>query len=215
MPEPTPLWLALAIESTRYQMTAATTKALRSVWTADLKKKCKSQTAGEMASLLDAYLAARRRVSGPSKATSSSSSRYLKRTTRLKYRQIDIERVCDFLSDMPDKQSGDLLGKLLKLGLKQHPASASAQLPGGHAGSGQRAAAIHTARRIRHLEKALKLAEASNDPKETALLPPIKETLTLIKEMRERVGRMPFGPSPFGFMDGDFDLFDQALSISD
>ena len=50
LPEPTPLWLALAIESSRYQMTAATTKGYAELWTADLKKKCQSQTAGEMAS---------------------------------------------------------------------------------------------------------------------------------------------------------------------
>ena len=63
--EPTPLWLALSIESIRYGMTKATQKGYAQMWEADLKNKCTSETAGEMASLLDQFLCAQGRVRRP------------------------------------------------------------------------------------------------------------------------------------------------------
>ena len=54
--DPTPLWLVLTIESIRYRFSATMTTGYAELWTAGLKKKCQSRTAGEMAKTLDAYL---------------------------------------------------------------------------------------------------------------------------------------------------------------
>jgi hypothetical protein len=60
-----------------------------------------------------------------------------------------------------------------------------------------------------YLEKALKLAEASTEPKETELLPQIKESLTMLNEMSKRSMFSPFfagdGPFSMPFMDFDDD----------
>jgi hypothetical protein len=57
-----------------------------------------------------------------------------------------------------------------------------------------------------HLEKALKLAEASSVPAETALLPSIKSALTMINELSS--AHSPFFNGPFGFPGPDFDPFE-------
>ena len=48
--DPTPLWLALLIESIRHRMPKATQKSYAGLWELGLKNKCQSETAGEMAS---------------------------------------------------------------------------------------------------------------------------------------------------------------------
>jgi tetratricopeptide (TPR) repeat protein len=206
--DPTPLWLVLAIESIRYQMNAETKIAYAQLLSAGLKKKCRSQTAGELASTLDAYRIANVAYSDRSVHISQVIT-YLKRTTRLKYRKKDIENVCRFLSVMAEQKQ--LFVKLLNLGLKQHPESALLNLQ-----AGMRAAADSTPPFIipaarTYVEKALKLAEASTTPAETALLPGIKSALTLINELSRARGGHPFADGPFGFpMDEDdpFEFFD-------
>ncbi len=198
LPEPTPLWLALAIESTRYQMTPATTKGYVALWTSDLKKKCQSQTAGEMASSLGAYLELDIDYPGRDEQIAQVLI-YLKRTTRLKYRQIDIERVCDLLGHMPEKKNADLLSKLVKHGLKLYPGSAQLNFQAGLDGLSKCSPPFINPGVARHLEKALELAEASKLPNEMGLLPAIKKTLTLINEMSASVHNMPFGGDFFPF----------------
>ena len=170
--EPTPLWMVLAIESVRYEMSAATKAGYAELWSADLKKKCQSRTAGEMALTLHTYMQAGVDYSGRSGHVNQLTA-YLKRTTRIKYRQIDIEHVCAFLSDLPAQRG--LLGKLLKLGLEAASRIGGAQLRRQGSWLLPRASprsSIPMAKK--HLEKALKLAEASTAPTETALLPTIK-----------------------------------------
>ncbi len=97
--------------------------------------------------------------------------------------------------------------KLVQAGVKQHPDSVVLQMEAadvelmkmtfesvvfGKAPAGPR----------KHLEAALKLAEASTDPKETALLPIIRERLGSLSEVSEAMDRFgpfgPFGGGPFG-----------------
>ena len=198
LPEPTPLWLVLTIESSRYRMTAVTTKAYLALWTEQLNKKCQSQTAGEMASSLCAYVGLD--VDFPGRAEQIAQVlAYLKRTTRLKYRQIDIERVCDFLGHMPGKKNEDLLSKLVKHGLKLYPGSAQLNFQAGLAALSKCSPPFIDPGVARHVEKALQLAEESKLPRELKYLPAIKETLTLIKELSDSVSRMPFGSGFFPF----------------
>jgi hypothetical protein len=99
------------------------------------------------------------------------------------------------------------------VGLKQFPRSALLNL---------RAAALETGKGLfggyrarQYLHSALKLAEASTDPKETALVVSIKKALTLANEIdkmpigfpsfRDRRPDMPFGAFTDFFEDWDED----------
>jgi hypothetical protein len=82
--------------------------------------------------------------------------------------------------------------------VKQHPGSAVLNfqagilaIAGGPFTFGGNAARTH-------LEKAVKLAEASTNPMETSLLPTIKNALTTLNEMRSGPMGLPaFGGGPF------------------
>jgi tetratricopeptide (TPR) repeat protein len=203
--EPTPLWMVFAIESIRYAMSAATRGAYAELWAADLKKRCQSKTAGVMASTLHAYLQAG--VEYPGRADHVRRlTAYLKRTTRLKYQQSDIESVCSFLRDVPDQEI--LLDKLLKKGLKQYPESVPLNLAAGMLAVVRSTPPIMNPAAKIHLEKALKLAEASTVPTVTALLPTIKDGLTMINELSFGPFGSPFSDGPFGFPLDDSDPFD-------
>jgi tetratricopeptide (TPR) repeat protein len=203
--EPTPLWMVLAIESIRYGMSAATRRAYDELWAADLKKKCQSKTAGEMASTLHAYLQVG--VEYPGRANHVRQlTAYLKRTTRLKYQQTDIESVCAFLHDVPEQEN--LLDKLLKTGLKRYPDSAVLNFEAGMLAVARSSPPILDPAARVHLEKALTLVEASTVPTVTALLPSIKAALTMINELSFNPRSLPFGDGHFGFPMDDFDPFD-------
>jgi len=213
--ESTPLWLALLIESIRYGMTASHQKGYADLWTAELKKKCRSETAGEMAALLDSYTIAGVEYSGRAGHIRQLLA-YLGRTTRLKYRREDIERVCEFLVHRQDQAR--LLDKLVKSGLKHHPGSPLLNLRAGLLGMADATLNARGETARSYLQKALALAEASTVPKETALLTQIKAALTMLNEVSERRCRhsgFDDGPFPFPipgeddewgeFFDDDFD----------
>jgi len=206
--EPTPLWLALLIESIRYGMTASHQKGYAELWAAELKKKCRSETAGEMAALLDSYTLAG--VEYPGRAGHIKQFlAFVERTTRLKYRREDIERVCEFLVHRQDQAR--LLDKLLKSGLKHHPESPLLNLRAGLIGMANETPKSRGEKARSYLQKALALAEASTVPKETALLKEIKAALTMLNEVSERRFRhFGFDDGPFPFpIPGEGDEFDE------
>jgi tetratricopeptide (TPR) repeat protein len=203
--EPTPLWLALSIEANRYRMTKATQDGYNQLWTKDLKKKCKSETAGEMASLLGTFLSTEIQYPGRDGHIKELIT-YLRRTTRLKYSREDVERVCEFLGQVP-KETG-LLEKIVKQGLKHHPESALLNFRAGLIEMSKGPYHMGDKGARPYLEKALKLAEASSEPKETELLPEIKDVLTMLNEMSKSSMFSPFfgeGPFSMPFMDFDDD----------
>jgi hypothetical protein len=118
-----------------------------------------------------------------------------------------------------------LLQKLVNLGLKQHPNSALLNM---HASDielvkGQFFGGIQKAQQ--YLETAMKLAEASTEPKEIALLPDIRKHLGMLSEISDRFGRFSFGGGggPFGpafldtldFEDDDDDFDDDEFDDDD
>jgi hypothetical protein len=189
--EPTPLRLALVIESIRYSMPKATQDHYAELWNSDLKKKCRSETAGALASLLDAFLECQIEYPGRARHIKQVAD-YLDRASRLKYRRQDIERVCEFLAHLPEQAK--LFEKRLNQGLKQHPGSVRLNLAAGILEIEKGNLSFAKSKARKHLEAALNLAQASTDPKETALLPTIKNALTLINE----ISASPFGPTAFG-----------------
>jgi tetratricopeptide (TPR) repeat protein len=219
--EPAPLWLALAIESIRYHMTKETVDIYSRLWEADLKKKRRSETAGELAELLGGFLTAGIAYRGQDQHIEQVVA-YLRGGSRLKYRREDIERIVEFLGKLP-KPDPDLVEKLLKPGLKQHPDSALLNLFMGslELSKGRFLGGNTSARR--HLETALRLAEASTDPKVTAHLPKIRAQFSMLDEMMQRTrmfgsffGGGPVGPSSFDGLDfDDFDLDDEEFEDDD
>ena len=79
--EPAPLWLALAIESIRYHMPKSTVDGYAKLWEAEQKKKCRSETAGELAELMGAFFAAGIEYPGRDKHVKQVLA-YLRRTLR-------------------------------------------------------------------------------------------------------------------------------------
>jgi hypothetical protein len=200
--EPTPLWLVLLIESIRYRMTKATQNGYLKLWVADLKKKTRSETAGEMAALLRGFLDAGIEYTGRASHVKRVAA-YLDRTKTLKYRLEDIEHVVEFLNQVDDKNT--LREKLVAQGLKLHPNSVLLNYHHGLIALGYGPHSQKADRGRESLEKAIAQAEASNDPKATALLPAIKHMLTAFNEMLRRTPAFgPMGPSIFD-SDDEFD----------
>jgi hypothetical protein len=216
--DPTPLWLALLIESIRFRMTKNTQKGYTQLWESELKNKCTSESAGEMASLMDGFLSAGIEYTGRAGHIKKVVA-YLQRTTRLSYRCVDIERVCEFLGHIEDKVA--LLEKLVKLGVKQHPSSALLNFRAGLLETGRGPFNFGGPSARNYLETARKLAESSTEPKETALLPQIESALTLLNEMSSRsIGFPSFGNGPPGFPfpgpgDDFFEFFDDDFDDDD
>ena len=116
--EPTPLWLALAIESIRYRMTKATKDGYTKLWESDLRLKRQGETGGLMAALLDGLWKAGVEYSGRATHIKKVAA-YVGPGSRLKYRQIDIENICEFLGHTNQKAA--TIEKLVAVGLKQYP----------------------------------------------------------------------------------------------
>jgi tetratricopeptide (TPR) repeat protein len=178
--EPTPLWLVLHVESIRFKLTKATQKHYAELFEKDLKKKCRSETAAAMASLLTAYLAEDIAYPGREKHIRDLRA-YVARTTRLKYRREDLETVCEFLTQLP--KGDELLKKLVERGVKEHRESAILHMMAGvlEMDKGPLRCLTHVAKQ--HLDKALSLAEASSRPADTRLIPQIKQLSSVISEL--------------------------------
>jgi hypothetical protein len=198
--EPAPLWLALLIESIRFKLPKDATDRYAKLWEAELKKKRRSETAGEMAGLMLAFLASDTEYTGRATHINKVVS-YLRKTATLKYRREDIEHVVEFLGRVGPKERA-LQKKLVNAGLKQYPDSVvlhliAADMEMMSAGIGAFFGGIPPGIR-RHMETALKLAEASTDPKVTALLPMIRQRVGSLDEVSEAMGPFGFGGGPFG-----------------
>ena len=189
--EPTPLWLALTIESIRYRMTKATKDGYTKLWESDLRLKRQGETGGLMAALLDSLCKAEVEYSGRATHIKKVAT-YVGPGSRLKYRQIDIENICEFLYH--SNQDAKTIAKLVAVGLKQYPRSAQLNFRAAAMEMGKGPFGFASHRTREYLNTALKLAEASTDPKETALVAPIKKALTLLNE----TDRIPFGLPFFG-----------------
>src|SRR5271157_5677814 len=207
LPEPAPLWLSLHVESIRFRLTTATQKHYAELWMKELRKKCRSETAGAMASFLTAFLTLEIDYDGRDH-DATEVLKYLRRTTRLNYRLEDLEHVCEFLGHFP-KESG-LTRKLVRRGLKAHPESAILHVVA--AGVEMNSPAAFWRHDIRdHLQEALRLAEASTRRREMLMVHKIKQMLSVCNELHSQMAGLPFAapgriPVPSG-KPGSFEDF--------
>jgi tetratricopeptide (TPR) repeat protein len=193
--EPAPLWLVLAIESIRYRAGRKSQEGYARLWESELKKAVRSETAGEMACLLDSLLKAGIEYPGLDKQVKKLIT-YLGRSLKLTYRRADLERVCEFLGHLPQQVA--LLEKLVKRGLKEHPQSARLHFEAGASefrkGMFDGSAAVAR----QHLEKAVELVGVSTERADSDLLPQIKEMLSVLNDLMDGpLGPLFFGGLPF------------------
>ncbi len=211
LPESAPLWLSLHVESIRFRLPKATQNHYAELWMKELRRKCRSETAGAMASFLTEFLALDIDYDGRDH-DAAEVLRYLRRTTRLNYRLEDLENVCEFLGHFP-KESG-LMRKLVQRGLKANPESAILHLVAAGVELSDPAAFWRPDIR-HHLQEALRLAEASTRRREMLMVPKIKQMLSVSNELHSRMAGFPFAapggmPVPGG-KPGSFEDFLGAI----
>ena len=192
LPEPAPLWLSLHVESIRYSLTKATQKHYAELWKKELRKKCRSETAGAMASFLTAFLALENDYAGRDH-DATEVLKYLHRTTRLNYRLEDLEDVCEFLGHFPKESR--LTRNLVQRGLKAHPESALLHVVLAGVELSDPAAVWRLPDVRGHLQEALRLAEASTRRRDVLMIPRIKQMLSVSNELHSQMAGLPFaGP---------------------
>jgi len=204
--EPTPLFLALAIESVRYQLPKTLQTRFNRDLTKALTKKVTSETAGELAENLAGYFVSR--VDYLGRATHAKEIvGYLRRTARTKYREPDLQHVCGFLQVIGEEDK--LLTTLLKRGVKLFPSSPFFLLAEAQQDLRKGPMELRPQATQKKLEKALTLAEASQNPKDAELIPIIKSALARVRDAVEAMNSSPFGR---GGMPGSFrDMFNAML----
>ena len=106
---------------------------------------------------------------------------YLGRTTKVKYRREDLRQVCAFLDLLPDGPA--CWRRWRSRGLEDFPSCPYFLYMAGELEI--RKGPMRCDRRLarERLEKARELAQASSDPADAALLPAIKERLTMMAEV--------------------------------
>jgi tetratricopeptide (TPR) repeat protein len=201
--DPGPIWMALLIESIRFKMPKARSDEYTRLWDVELKKKPKAETAGEMAGLMGSLLHVDVEYTGRAGHIKKIVD-YVRKAASLKYRREHMENIVGFLSELMPREHS-LFERMAKAGVKQHPDSVPLQMTAGtlemnKAGMDTLFDMIIPAAVRRHFETALKLAESSSDPKDAALLPEIRERLSMLEEVQEAMDRYgpPFGDMPFG-----------------
>jgi hypothetical protein len=197
--EPTPLWLVYRVESIRYKLTKATQDHYKNLWKDALRKKSRSDSAAAMASYLSALTAAKVDYAGQDKDARDLLA-YLERTCRLRYSRDDLEQVCIFLGQVPGSLS--LTRKLVARGVKDKLDFAMLHMLAAQAEYQSDRFSFRPAEMRKHLEIALKLAEASTRRIDVELLPAIKQLLSVLNEVASRTIWFPLftgaGGSPVG-----------------
>jgi tetratricopeptide (TPR) repeat protein len=182
LPEPAPLYLALEIEAIRYHAPKKTRENYARLWARELKKKCRSETAGEMAYLLRSLL--KGGAGYPRRALHVKKLvGYLRRSIKLNYRRADIERVCAFLGVVSD--GAELLEKLLDPALRSYPDSARLHFEAGAVALKQSILSKSPTAARQHLETANRLVESATGAADKSLASEIKEVLSVLNALTE------------------------------
>jgi tetratricopeptide (TPR) repeat protein len=195
LPEPAPLWLAMAIEARRYQLPQAEVDRFEGLWRDAALGKVRGETAGGAAGLLAVFLGEKVDYPGREEHIRQVMD-YLKRTTRIKYARDDLARACTFLGLVPD-HGGDLFEKLVKRGLKLFPAAPEFPMMLGSLEIEKGPFQVNLAHTRKHFESALKLAQAeeASNPRIAEMIPGIKQALTTVNDLLD-------GPMGGGFLGG-------------
>lgn len=191
--EPTVLWLALAIESARYELPQILQQRFNQEFKPAVGRKVTSETAGALAELLASYSVGRLNYPGRDGHIRDVVA-YLKRTTRLKYQEPDLRHACTFLhlvGKIVGKQD-KLLATLSKRGQKLFPSSPLFILMETEIELTKGPMSFNAYQTEKKLQKALALAEASQNPKDSELISTIKQFLVRVRDVSSMMGSFPF-----------------------
>jgi tetratricopeptide (TPR) repeat protein len=195
LPEPTPFWLALAIEAVRFQLPKAERQRFESLWDIAASRKCRGETAGALAELLASFVG--NDIAYPGRdAHLKEVLGYLRRAARVKYAREDLGRVCALLGLA--KGEGALLEKMAGRGLRTFPDAPEFPMILGSIAMQKGLFRGDLDKARRYYEKALALAQPreATDPKAARMLPAIKDALTGLAELTSA------GPPGFPFGGG-------------
>lgn len=178
--EPTPLWLALEIEARRFQLPRARIKLYADRFRAAIKARGKGKpaTCRLLAELVLAYVASGVNYTGREKHVADVRT-YLKNNLGLKFSSDELRAVCEFFARFPYKRS-IMLEDLARRGRRQYPESPYFLLLLPSLQIKRTPWAFLMTHYRKDLEKALELAQASSDRRDTALVPKIKSALAAI-----------------------------------
>jgi tetratricopeptide (TPR) repeat protein len=221
LPEPTPVWLAMAIEARRFQLPPAEVDLYEARWQAAAPGKVRGETAGALADLLGGFLDGKITYPGRDEHVEQVIA-YLRRTTRIKYnRRDDLAQAATFVGMVSG--NADLAEKLAKRGLKLFPAAPEFPMMLGATEMAKGPFEANMGQVRKHFESALKLAQAeeTTNPRAAAMIPKIKEALAAVNELfgGPMMG-MPFmggskGGPPGSFMDAFRAMMEEELDDDD
>jgi tetratricopeptide (TPR) repeat protein len=195
LPEPAPLWLAMAIEARRIKLPQAEIDHREGLWRKAVAGKVRGETAGELAGIAVPFQAKGISYPGCEEHTEQVMD-YIRRTTRIKYnRREDLANACSFVSMVPGNT--DLVEKLARKGLKLFPEAPEFPMMLGVMGMVKGPLEGNLWETQKFFKSALKLAEAegANSPQAVERISKIKEALTAIDSI---LG----GPMGFPFLGG-------------
>ena len=153
-----------------------------------MKRKVTSETAGALAELIGGYFAGEVEYTGRA-AHLKETLCYLKRSTRLKYQEPDLRHVCMLLLSFGD--DAKLLGSLVKRGRKLFPRSPYFLQAEAEEDMRRGPLEFDPRRTQQQLEQALALAQAGQNPEDTALIPGIKDLLSRVRQVSDAMGVVP------------------------
>jgi hypothetical protein len=204
--EPAPIWLSLAIESVRYELPKPLRQRFNQEFKSGIARKVTSETAGNLAELMAGFFAGRLNYAGREGHVRDIVG-YLKRTSRLKYREPDLRIVCALLDLVENEEK--LLSTMSKRGHKLFPNSPYFLIADVEQDIMKGPLSFNAQQIQKKLKKALALAEASQNPRDSELIPSIREKLARVQDMCEMMASLPFMARGLPNSPQDlFDLFD-------
>lgn len=180
--EPAPLWLAILIEARRYRLTKPKREPFEALWAEALARKPRSETAGALATLMNPFLVGEIRYTGRETHLRQIIT-YLKRTTRLSYREDDLTAVCALVGHV----SGDrkLFETLARKGERLFPDAPQFPTFLGTREMEKGPFRCNPTKARNWLQKALTLAEAraATDPRAATLIPKLHGFLDTLNRL--------------------------------
>ncbi|MDY0165953.1 MAG: hypothetical protein RBS80_05370 [Thermoguttaceae bacterium] len=183
--EPIAVWMAMSAAAAEYRLPRDVKKDFDNRFKAAVKAKPTGRAAGLLARLLLSMKAGKRNYSG--RATQERLIlKFLARTRGLEWTEADLRAVCHLLETLP-KQAG-LLVTLAKVGGRRFPGNAHFHYwyASGHLAL-YRFRSDYTGL-IKHLQRAIELARAADDPADRALVPHAERALSKAYEFQRQWG---------------------------
>jgi len=176
--EPTALWLVMTIEAIRYDLPKEEAWLYEKRWQDALKRRCRSETAGLMCRMMHAHLKTQRPYPQRSEHV-EQLLKYVRRCSRVKWQAEDLRSVCEFLN-LEDEE--ELLAKFAKKGIRQCPEVALFHMLVGTAEIGKGPMRCNLRLAMEHLQEAIRLGSASNDPRDEEVARDARRGVTLLEE---------------------------------